>query len=324
MNDTGFFLFSLDTELATGYFDHDLARHKLFSPDGSRERQSIQRILALFNEYKITGTWAVVGHLFHSQCEHCEICPMKNWQGKFSSYEEVYGTDHPLWYGSDVVEAILKSEVPQEIGCHGYSHEVFDENQMSYQKAKIEIQEWLRVAKLRIITPYAMVFPRNVVGHLEVLKEAGFMSYRGQPDTPFLQKNKTLGPYLKIIDHLLTLSKIPIYDLNPQESHGLVNLRASQNFFDINRKVELFLDSLNLQDLRMRRVIKGIHRAAQEKKIIHIWSHPWEFRTEKDFMKLRFILEAVSQEIKNGRLRSVSMTEMTGIIRQQKVDIDRV
>ena len=49
MNNTGYFLFSLDTELGTGYFDEDAARHRLFSKDGIEERKRITRCLHCVN-----------------------------------------------------------------------------------------------------------------------------------------------------------------------------------------------------------------------------------------------------------------------------------
>lgn len=314
MDEKGFFLFSLDTELATGHFDLDVIRHKLFSADGSRERESIIRLIDLFEKFNIVGTWAVVGHLFYDKCEYCEICPMMDWRGKYSSFDELYGTNNPLWYGADVIEALLKKGKRQEVAFHGYSHKIFDENQMSVQEAEIETREWLRVAKRNGIIPHAVVFPRHVVGHLDTLRKAGFVCYRGEPKRPWLIRNKIFGKYIKAIDQILGLSNISIYDLENIQDHGMVTLFSSQNFFDLNRRFELILDSLNFHNLRFRRIIRGIKAAAEGKKMIHIWAHPCEFRTEKDFIKLAYILDAVSQEIKLGRMRSVGMTEMAQII----------
>jgi hypothetical protein len=314
LDETGYFLFSLDTELATGRFDLDEDRKKRFSKDGSRERQSINRLLDLFEEYNIAGTWAMVGHLFYNRCEYCEVCPMVDWKGKYSSFEEVYGTDNPLWYGSDIIETLLTRGPRQEIAFHGYSHKIFDENQMSVQDARNEIQEWLRVAKRKGVSPHAVAFPRNVVGHLDLLREAGVLCYRGEPKRSWLIRNKIFGRYLKAIDQILSLSNIPIFDLENSEDHGMVNLCASQCFFDLNRRFEHILDSVNLHNLRFGRVIRGIKCAGIENKMIHLWAHPCDFQTEKDFEKLRHIFTFVSHEVNMGRMRSVGMTEMARII----------
>jgi hypothetical protein len=314
LEDQGFFIFSLDTELATGRFDNDEGRHKLFSPDGSLERNTINQLIDLFEEFKIVGTWAIVGHLFYDKCEYCEICPLKDWKGRYSSFDEAYGTNNPLWYGADIIETLLMKGPRQEIAFHGYSHKIFNENLMSPHEAKIEVQEWLRVGKRKGITPYSVTFPRNWIGHLDILKEAGMICYRGEPERSYLSKNKYFGKYIKTIDQVFGLSNIPIFDLAHNENHGLVILRPSQFLFDINRRFELFLDSLNLENMRIRGIIRGVKRAAKEKKMIHIWAHPCEFRTEKDFSKLRQIFMAVAEEVKQGRMQSVGMAEMARLL----------
>jgi hypothetical protein len=314
LDNCGYFLFSLDTELASGQFDQDEIRRKWFSNDGVLERQAILRLIDLCGEYKITGTWAIVGHLFYEKCVDCNVCPLMNWKGKYSSFEEVYGTNNPLWYGPDIIEAILSRGSKQEIAFHGFSHNIFDEEQMSLQEANVEIQTWLRLAKEKGIIPHAVTFPRSRVGHLEALREAGLICYRGEPNK-FEQKNRTyVGKFIKTIDHLLGISEIPIFDLTNNDNQGLLNIRESQYLFDFNRKLELFLDRLNLHNVRIGRIVKGVRKAAQSKKILHIWAHPCEFRTEKDFSKLRHIFDAVSEQIKNGQMRSVGMTEMAKII----------
>jgi len=314
MDETGYFIFSLDTELATGCFDLDEMRKKRFTRDGNRERRSINRLIDLFEEFNIVGTWAIVGHLFYDRCEYCEICPMMDWKGKYSAFEEVYGTNNPLWYGGDIIKSLLGRGPRQEIAFHGFSHKIFDETQMSIPEAEKEIEAWLHVAKRKEIVPHAVAFPRNVVGHLDILRKAGFTCYRGEPKRPWLIQNKIFGRYVKAIDQVLGLSNIPIFNLENNIDPGMVPLFSSQCFFDLNRRFEHFLDALNLYKLRFGRVIRGIKAAAEEKKMIHIWAHPCDFRTEKDFAKLQHIFAAVSQEIKKGRMRSVGMTEMARIM----------
>lgn len=312
-NQTGYFVFSLDTELGTGYFDLDKERTKIFSRDGKRERKSIQRILELCNYYGITATWAVVGHIMYAQCEKCEVCPIMEWKDKYKSYDEAYGTSHPLWYGADVIDLLLASERQHEIAFHGYTHEVFDESLMTPERASFEINEWVRLAKRWNITPKSVVFPRDNVGHLSAFHEAGFICYRSEKHDSLLIRNKYFGKYIKTMDHLLNLTTPPVYALDEIEYNGMVNMKESQHIFGFNRKIELFLDSLNLHKLRIRRIIKGINKAAAEKKVIHVWAHPWEFRTDKDFEKLAYIFEAVSDQIGKGNFHSTSMGDLAQI-----------
>jgi hypothetical protein len=185
---------------------------------------------------------------------------------------------------------------------------------MSVPEAEKETEAWLHVAKRKEIVPHAVAFPRNVVGHLDILRKAGFTCYRAEPKKPWLIRNQIFGRYVKATDQVLGLSNIPIFNLENNIDHGIVNLFSSQCFFDLNRRFEHFLDALNLHNLRFGRVMRGIKAAAEEKKMIHLWAHPSDFRTEKDFLKLQHIFAAVSQEIKKGRMRSVGMTEMARII----------
>jgi len=313
--ETGYFVFSLDTELAIGYFDWDKKRAERFSPDGSRERWSIRSILGLLDEFNLVATWAVVGHLFYERCEFCKVCPIKEWQGKYKSFEEVYGTGNPLWYGADVFQWILNSRLNHEIGFHGYTHELFSEKVMSRERATLEIEEWMRLAGRHGITPKSVVFPRDKSGHLDVMAEHGLVCYRSEQFVPLVIRNKYFGKYAKVMDHILSISTPPVYNPDEFENNGIVRLLASQHFFDFNRKAELILDGLNLHYLRIKRMLRAVQKAAEEKKVVHIWAHPWEFRTQKDIEKLRLLFECVSEEIEKGRMQSIRMIDLAEMVR---------
>lgn len=314
---TGYFIFSLDTELGTGFFDLDEERKRLFSPDGFHEREKVRRLLALLDEYQILATWAVVGHIFYERCEECEICPILEWKGKYSSFEEAYRTNHPLWYGADVIDMLLNQKLKHEIAFHGYSHEIFDERRMSREKAEVEIKEYIRVANRRGIEARSVVFPRDKVGHLDLFEKYGFVSYRSEESLPLIIRNKYfVGKILKTADHILGITTPPVYDPSEFGNGNLVNLRATQHIFGFNRHVELILDAWNLPLLRVRRIIKAIKKAAVQKKVVHVWAHPWEFRTEQDFDKLRYIFQHVAQEVSAGNMQSVTMNEMAQIVTQ--------
>ena len=315
-NQTGYFLFSLDTELAWGYFDMDRLRSERFSSDGSRERRAIDRLLDILDEFNIVATWALVGHLFYEKCEKCDLCPILEWQGKYRSFEQIYETNAPLWYGADVVETLLARGGRHEIAFHGYTHKVFNEGVMSQQEARTEIQEWLRAARRKNIIPQTVIFPRNQVGHLDAFKEAGFICYRGHERLPKDYAIPVIGKALNRIDLVLQIRTPQVYEVEVEPS-GLVNLPSSRWLFRIDRRVETILDSLNLPHLPIYRLIKGIDKAAKEKKVIHLWAHPCEFRTDKDFEKLRHLLGHVSEQVKRGRLQSIGMADLARLALEQ-------
>jgi hypothetical protein len=315
MTDTAYFLFSLDTELATGYFDEDAARHRLFSEDGLEERRRIARVLALCEQYDIHATWAVVGHLFFNRCEYCPDCPISHWQGKYASYDEAYGTDHPLWYGDDVVRLIQQSTVEQEIAFHGHTHEPFDS--ISAAAAMLEISEWKRLAQRFGIDAVSIVFPRDRAGHLSLLSQHGFSNYRADVVEPLLIRNRYFGRYVKTLDHIIGFSTAPTYSLQEIDDDGLLRLSASQHLFGFNHGVDSILDRLGLSTLRLRRINRGIKRAVGRKHMFHLWAHPWEFRTKDDLYKLEHIFQTVRRFTETGQMQSVTMAEMDAIIRTQ-------
>ncbi len=317
-NRPGYFVFSLDTELAWGFFDYDERRSRLFSQDGSRERRSIHRILSIFEEFGIAGTWAVVGHMLADHQTECPACPAAGWEGRHRAFEQINTRRHPLWYGPDVIGAIRGCE-GQEIGFHGYTHAVFGEDVMSGEEARAEIDCWLEAGQRVGLRPVSVVFPRNRVGHLDAFREAGFTSYRDDAELPWLTRNRYFGGPLKSADHVLALSTPPIYGLDEMvdEAHELVVHRPSQHLFGFNRGVETWLDERGMALLRVRRVVRGVRQAAEQGKVFHLWAHPWEFRTEDDFAKLRYILQAVSEEVEQGRLIPIGMSDLAAIVNEQ-------
>jgi hypothetical protein len=258
-----------------------------------------------------------VGHIFYKHCEECEICPILEWKEKYSSYEEAYKTGHPLWYGADVIDMLLNAELKHEIAFHGYTHETFDS--MSREKAEFEIQEFIRVAGRKGIDAKSIVFPRNKIGHLELFEKFGFTSYRGEEHLPLLTRNKYFfGKIAKLLDHAFAITTPPIYEKKAFLVGNMANLAATQHIFGFDRKPELWLDGLGLPNLRIRKITKAIKKAAEQQKTVHIWAHPWEFRTESDFGKLEFIFKHVAQEIRVGRMKSVSMDTMASLCKEME------
>ena len=315
MSSKGYFLFSLDTELGVGYFDHDAERHRIFSEDGVQERQRIQAVLDLCEKYHIHGTWAIVGHLFFPRCEYCENCLVKKWAGKYVSYEEAYGSSHPLWYGPDVVEKIQNASVLQEIGFHGHTHETFDT--MSEDQAQLEIDEWKRMASRFGIQATSVIFPRDRVGKLAILRKNGFTTYRQDVHLPLLFRNKYFGRYVKTFDHILGITTAPSYPLAAIYDEGMLRLTASQHLFAFNRSVDRILDRFGWTTLRIQRVIRGIKRAARKGEMFHFWAHPWEFETEADLVKLEAVLSTVAALVAAGKMETVTMAQMAAIIEEK-------
>lgn len=308
----GYFVLSFDTELAWGYFDKDGARESLFSRNGEREQAAIRRVLALCERYGIRATWALVGHLLHPKCEGCEICPILAWKTKYRSFNSIFETAHPLWYAPKVIDLLISHCDRHEIAFHGYTHRTF--TQMDTEQSKHEIMVWNKLIERHGIKCTSIIFPRNAVAKLEQFRMAGFNAFRGpEPEYSPLPGTR-VGALLKALDYLLSISSPYIYDIDElYVMNGLLDVRGSAHLFDFNRRLELILDSLGLHFRRIHRVARAINQAAKHKKLFHLWAHPWEFRTEKDFSKLEYILKIVARHVAQGRLESLTMSEITSL-----------
>ncbi len=305
--DVGYFVFSLDTEFAWGTIDWD---HSSFIPtrrSAAQERETICRLLDLMNEFGVVATWAVTGHLFYETCEKCDECPLLEFKGKDQGFDQVWGAANPLWYGADMVQMLLARNAGHEIACHGHTHRFF--NTLSRDQARYEIQEWVRLAQKIGVSPQTVIFPQGRIAHLDLFQEAGFICYRGKEVRHPLLAVPLLGKVLNQINLRLAFLPPQVFDISAQPEH-LVNVPSSLWLFRTNRKVESVLDSVNLPYLRFYRAAKSIQKAAEEKKVIHLWAHPHEFQTEKDFDKLRYLFSHFADQAQKGRLKSITMAAL--------------
>ena len=62
---TALFVISIDLEMSWGAIHHGQPHE---SHPYSRERQIVRDVLNLMEQYRLVGTWAIVGHLFLSAC----------------------------------------------------------------------------------------------------------------------------------------------------------------------------------------------------------------------------------------------------------------
>jgi hypothetical protein len=314
----GYFVFSLDTELAWGSLDWDRPGSGQSFRNGAKERETILRLLKMMDEFGIVATWGITGHLFYEKCEECNVCPILELKGKDIRFDQIWKSKDSMWYGADIVEMLLSGDSGHEIGFHGYTHRLF--NRLSRDEARFEIQEWLRLAKRRNIIPQSVIFPQGRIGHLDLFQEAGFICYRGKEVRHPAFSIPLLGKVLNRINLVLSMFTPQVYEIE-SDPKDLVNIPSSQWLFRTKRKIETSLDSLGLQELRFRGTIKAIKKAAEEQKIIHLWAHPHEFRTEKDFEKLRYVFGCFADQAKQGRLQSITMADLAKkVLKTQNVN----
>lgn len=313
--DRGVFTISIDFELIWGTLD-------LFGPDRFRklcetERSDvISRLLDLFIEFDVSATWAVLGHLFLDRCEavsgltHPEIVrPHHAWCDKDWFAEDRGGSedDKSIFLGRSLVEKIRDCEVEQEIGSHSFSHVIFGDAGCSREAAESEIAACIRAARELGIELRSFVFPRNSIGHLDVLRENGFICYRGSE--PHWYENASVPEKIRRLARIwevMTAAEPPV--VLPEEiTNGFWNVPGSMIYFPMHGFRRYIPVSL-----RVKRAIKGLNAAARRRRIFHLWFHPTNLADQMEpmFDGLRAILEHASRLRERGEIEVLSMRAM--------------
>jgi peptidoglycan/xylan/chitin deacetylase (PgdA/CDA1 family) len=301
--ETGIFTISLDFELIWGTLDRG-GPNGLLQLCETERLFVIDRLLRLFTEFDISATWCIVGHLFLDRCsaeyglKHPEIVrPSHSWaqQDWFSHDPCATERTHPVYYGRTLVEKIRSCRPEQEIGCHTFSHVIFGDEGCSRAAAETELEACVNAALEMGIEMRSFAFPRNRVGHLQVLQSYGFTSFRG-PEPRWYEREMLpikLKRFFRLMD-ILT-ARTPATVTAEQTPSGLWNIPASMLFtpsHGIRRHIPV--------SLRVDRACKGLDAAAREKRIFHLWFHPTDLAENMEAMLsgLRQVLEH------SARLRS--------------------
>lgn len=301
------FVLSIDTELAWG-----TRGDAYFKSDYEHTREVIQRLLALCTKYEIRATWAVVGHLCLSECSrdakgilHPDIIRPEGWVGAndwFSIDPASSREQAPIWYGDDVVRAIQTCSPAQEIGSHSFSH--FYADTCSRESFASDAALAVQVSTEAGSRPVSYVFPQNRVNHLDVLKEQGFIAYRGVDENWY----RRFPRLLKKIAHMIDDYCIPTAPaVQPRMEQGLVNIPGSW-FYGHARGWAKYVS----RAMRVRKAISGIRKAQRVGGVFHLWFHPFNLASDPEGLLggLEQIFQFVQKQRAAGALEVRSMGDV--------------
>lgn len=305
----GTVVISLDAELAWGF-------HDLRDPPADRiagARTSWLRLLDLFDEFHVPATWTVVGHLFHDSCDgrHEDRLAPPGW------FDRDPGGGGPSeWHGRDLIEAIVSADVEHEIGCHTFSHVLFDDPDITSEIVGDELQAWTELAGELGINPSSFTFPRNVVGFRETLAAHGFTSYRG-PEPPRWFDGRRFRRPLKFLDFLIGYSDPPISDPVVDE-YGMVNIPASLEVYSFEGPLPRIISRID-GDPILHQVARGLSASSAQGTVFHLWFHPNDLTTETDFTRMREILAMIAAYRDRGEVRVERMADVAARVRETAV-----
>lgn len=310
------FTLTFDTELIWGSFDQMPAeRFARLYPD---IRGTIESVLRLLDQYEVSATWAVLGHLFLSECRrdtsgiaHPELVrPRQSWRDG-DWYAEDPCTDRsrdPLWYGDDILDALQSARTPQEIGCHSFSHILYGDPALTREAVDADLQACVTLAARRGITLRSFVFPRNSEGHHEALKAHGFRAYRGADPTWHAGIPGQLGRAAHLMDQAAALP--PPISQPTETLPGLWNIPGSC----------LLIHRTGVRRLipmtsRIRKAKAGLRRAEATGGVFHLWTHPFNLASDPRFMIAA--LDAIVREAVERRDRGTIVIEPMGAIAER-------
>ncbi len=281
---------SFDFEMAWGTRRN--ARDLNHAQGVERVREVVRGLLDIFTRHRISATWATVGHLM-LRPEDCPDgrypkqlpAPRPNW---FSGdwYEGIPSMHEPRglrYYAPELVEAIVNCPVHQELASHTFSHVVIGEDACSREVAQAEFDTCREVAKRWGREVRSLVFPRNKIGHLDVLRETGHVCFRGPNSEWFLLgtaakpiKNRLLNRLtynlvrvLRFVDESLVICP-PLGKAKQVE--GLWELPHSM-FFPGCTGLSKFVP----RESQVQRAAKGMQKAARLGRIFSLYTHPHNF-----------------------------------------------
>jgi len=169
---------------------------------------------------------------------------------------------------------VLYSSVNHDLGAHTFSHIDLSSPSCSVDTARSDILKDMEVLG-RAGPPVSFIFPWNREGHLPLLKELGFVVYRGD------QKAKIANPTRR------------------------------EDLWDIHSTLYLSEKSID----RVNIIRKLIDLTIAYGGVFHIWSHPWNMHIDRDvnnFMEkvLEPIFKHAIKRQKEGSLWICTMREL--------------
>lgn len=288
----GSVVISVDAELAWGF--HDLPEPPRRRIEAARPAWS--RLLEAFETFSVPATWAVVGHLFLEECDgaHQAHPGSPGWLRErwFERDPGGRAEEHDAWFAPDLVRAIQEARPAHEIACHGFSHVEFGDPATTRELAVAEVEASIEAAASMDVSLHSFVFPRNNVGHRDVLASYGFTSYRGTRPGRWFDALPTPRAG-KLLDATVVRSTPPL--VSPEiDEHELVDLPASLDLFGFEGTVRSAIEPV-FGDPVVRQARAGIDRAVDGEGVFHLWLHPNNLLDERDFDRLDAVLSYVAE-----------------------------
>ena len=307
MKSGGQFVISLDFELFWGV--RDKRRIEDYASALEKVHALVPEMLAMFREYEVKTTFATVGLLFaQDKKELIKYSPAlkPNYKdANLSPYTDGFGivkdnaVDDPYHFALPLIEMIKDKYPEHEIGTHTFSHYYCQEEGQTLETFKADLESAVDIARAKGIELYSLVFPRNQYNpeYLQVCKEMGILTYRGNEEAWYFAPDSKEGTTLKkkiyrTLDCYINISGHNTYKLLDLISEKPYNIPSSRFFRPYMAK-----GGMPLEELKLRRIKNSMNYAAKNNLLYHLWWHPHNFgqNTNRNMDTLKRVLEHYSK-----------------------------
>ena len=177
---------SLDFELRWGLFDILREDAAAYRRNLLGVREVVPRLLEAFTARGVRATWAVVGAVACSGWDewYARAPSTPRYDDVALRWNDAYRKLDPtgeLHFAPDLVERVVATP-GQEIASHTFSHVYLREPGFSRDDAIADADAMVRLFEDRWGSPpRSIVFPRNQIGHVDVLRGRGIEAWRENP-----------------------------------------------------------------------------------------------------------------------------------------------
>jgi len=272
------------TDISTNW-DVDLTRDSLL--------KAYEFILETLRENDISATFAFVGAFTESREIFIdEVLPglsSKNYSNWLNhSKHRILDKTEEGWFMPELLNLVKEYNV-HEIASHGYTHIPFSMLDLKDVRTELKlIRKWADKNKIECST---LIYPRNIIGHHNLLKEYQIFGYRDLPDT--ISNNRIPKIIKTLLDETWILKKSQQIDqLDTCKIPGGVFINWRYGFRKFVPPLVSFLKYKSM-----------INDAKIKNQVAHFWVHPHNFITSPSTKTLfRKLCEEVAIQRKESTL----------------------
>ncbi len=308
-------IISLDFELHWGRFDkYSLESNKTYYHN---TRETVPKLLELFDHYQIKATWATVGMLMCESREEWEYYKPESLptfeKAKFSAYGWMESQTE-VWieglFAPDLVRKVLDTP-GQELGSHSFAHYYNLAAGQTLAQWKSDLQAAKRISRDKFNTDLeSLVFPRNQYSTqaIAIAQEVGFKAFRTNPKDWFWQSvenENLLKKVFRTCDSLVPLGQRTSYS-SPGGYQGAVLIPAS-------RILRPYRSGSLFNNIRIERIKGELDLAIKNGEMYHLWWHPHNFGKypTENLKILEKLLIWINNKVNEGHLSSESMASLS-------------